>query len=235
MSKMSEAKQTQKVLTAFFVLAQVSRRHTDVPAIQQGLDQREDLRAAPPPGPAGSQVTRRRRRRRGSRVVCNQFQEVFHVVLFTWGVGFCILMFDVLIKILIEYSFLKWFAVFLCFVTCFCSILPFFCLFNRHLSPCLPLSLGSSQICLCLVSLALLYKAKCFTFFPAPFLFFCICLLYSSLPAADYGEGLLLTVVCLPQGSLTIIWLQTGSVSLFSSCGIMFTSCWTGTKRSMIF
>lgn len=31
---------------------QVSRRHTDVPAVQQGLDQREDLRAAAPPGSA---------------------------------------------------------------------------------------------------------------------------------------------------------------------------------------
>ena len=34
------------------MLPQVSRRHTDVPAVQQGLDQREDLRAAPPSGPA---------------------------------------------------------------------------------------------------------------------------------------------------------------------------------------
>lgn len=35
---------------------QVSRRHTDVPTIQQGLDQREDLCAASPSGPAGVKV-----------------------------------------------------------------------------------------------------------------------------------------------------------------------------------
>lgn len=38
------------------LLPQVSRRHADVPAVQQGLDQREDLRAASPPGPAGGEV-----------------------------------------------------------------------------------------------------------------------------------------------------------------------------------
>ena len=38
---------------------QVSNRHADVPAVQQGLDQGEDLRAAPPSGPAGDQVKER--------------------------------------------------------------------------------------------------------------------------------------------------------------------------------
>lgn len=43
-------------LNIIFVLFQVSCRHTDVPAVQQGLDQREDLCAASPSGPAGSKV-----------------------------------------------------------------------------------------------------------------------------------------------------------------------------------
>lgn len=39
----------------FFVF-QVSSGHTDVSAVQQGLDQGEDLRAASSSGPAGVQV-----------------------------------------------------------------------------------------------------------------------------------------------------------------------------------
>lgn len=37
-------------------LPQVSGRHADVPAVQQGLDQGEDLRSAPASGPAGGQM-----------------------------------------------------------------------------------------------------------------------------------------------------------------------------------
>lgn len=43
-------------LNMIVIVFQVSSRHTDVSAVQQGLDQGEDLRAASSSGPAGIQV-----------------------------------------------------------------------------------------------------------------------------------------------------------------------------------
>lgn len=74
-----------KPVTDVVLLPQVSGRHADVPAVQQGLDQGEDLRPAAASGPAGGQMMLRRA---GSPAAS------FFMFFVCSGVVFCILLYD---------------------------------------------------------------------------------------------------------------------------------------------